>query len=122
LTIVLEAAIAAGLCVLPKRQHSAESYFVTSTSRGSYQISSGTTIEDELVYRFSSLPGVSGVAVLAEGGDSFSVSINLLKFDRETRRSMYALGRDLHEEFPNCIFDFRLIDRSQAVTEDAHTV
>ena len=119
-TILVVSAICSAM---PPRRASIQNYSITSNAPGCFQIASGITIEDEVTYNLNSLPGIGGAATLANRRRCLlMVDIDVAKFDRDTRRSIYAAGRALHEEFPNHVLDFRLIDKSQVAIGDALTV
>jgi hypothetical protein len=83
-----------------------------------FQVSSGRTLGGKVREEFSEVSGVGDVAI-GQNGQTVSVGVEMLSFDRATRRRVYAKERKLCRDFPNHTFNVYLIDQSQRIA-DAH--
>jgi len=110
------------LCTLPKKT-SPEGwpYFVAHDGKAAncFQLASDTSLERKMADEFEGLHGVRNVQI-ARSRESFSIDVYLAAFDRATRRSVYAIEKDLYRRFPDLTFGVRLIDAS-GTTRDAVT-
>lgn len=69
---------------------------------------------------FMAVRGVSGVRV-DQVQKHLTVEVELVAFDRATRRKVYAKERELYREFPDYEFGFLLVDSSRTA-DDAHGI
>lgn len=80
----------------------------------SMQTAESTDMASFITTDFRSVRGVSEVSVKKSGSDDYSVVVEMVRFDRATRRKVYAKEQSLYREFPNVRFDFDVIDASDA--------
>jgi hypothetical protein len=76
-----------------------------------FQLASDTSLERKMADELEEIKGVINVQITRSKG-SFSFDVYLSSFDRATRRSVYAVEKDLYERFPNLTFGVCLIDSS----------
>jgi hypothetical protein len=110
------------LCTLP-RKTSPEGWpnFVAHDGKTAncFQLATDISVERRMADEFEVLKGVTNVQI-ARSKDSFSIDVYLSAFDRATRRSVYAIEKDLYQRFPDLTFGVRLIDAS-GIDRDAIT-
>jgi len=101
-----------------QRQAKNHPYYVSNESSNCFQVATGTSLESKLADEIENIDGVRDVRVNRNGA-AFSVDIDLLNFDKASRRRVYAKEKDLYREFPNYTFNFCLIDASGTTTANA---
>ena len=112
--IVVETMMATALLCTSTKKKCTDSdivYFTTQPRPALIHLTTGETLETIVSDKIKSLPHVDGVSV-RRNGPVVSVDVEMSKFDKATRRSVYAVERQLAEQYPNHSVDVRLIDKS----------
>ena len=110
MTIVVEGAIAlAMVCSTSRRDE--DCYVLSSANPKTFQISNGSSLEAEVKRDLVCLQGVNAVH-LSRIDNAFTATVDMVLFDKATRRAVYARERFLHEKYPDYTFDVYLLDQS----------
>jgi hypothetical protein len=105
------------LCSTAERRQRSENdpFFVSNRGLTCFNVCTGSSLENKLTTEFENIAAVKDVRV-NRSGDTFALEIEMARFDRVSRRQIYAREKELYHRFPQYSFGFCLIDASRAMT------
>lgn len=108
--LLAETLLVSALCTSVKRPVSDELRYIGGCT-SSFEISTGITLEQEVSSHLQSIEGVRRVSVQLQQ-DQLCVEVELWRFDKQTRRLIYAQEREFYNRFPSLAITFHIVDAS----------
>ena len=120
MTVIVEGALALAMACstnATRKRDEQECFIFSSTSR-TFQVSTGQSLESAIKDDLFDLNGVSAVRI-SRLDRAFTVTVDLVLFDKATRRAVYAMERAFNEKYNGYTFDVYLVDQSELTKENA---
>jgi len=104
------------VCAAPKKStgQTESNFYVLANDNGcsSFRFVNGTSLEQKMTDELKSIAGVGDVHV-SRNGSALSIQVDVLNFDRATRRTIYAKEKELRGLYPNNALEIYLADMSR---------